>query len=286
MDPVPRYRFDRMVSEALDALPPELDHVLDNVVVQVRERNHEEPDLLGLYQGVPHTDRSGIEGPDIISIYRLALCERVRQLGSVGRRGVRHRDPRGGPRRRDRRRSARRTRLGMTRLGRARRSPTASGRRSSPSKIPTRRPMSRRDGSTGRRSPRTIARIERDESPRWVWWPEETPRQLVAAGIRPARAWDLGAVHRLLVGGWRNSPAAIWAHCHGLDSASVPGPATAPDLFSDGGRGGRRGRSPARLGSSVTGVAGGRDGSRRPTASCATPASPPSASCASGRRWV
>ncbi len=78
----------------------------------------------------------------------------------------------------------------------------------------------------------TIARIERDESPRWVWWPEETPRQLVAAGIRPARAWDLGAVHRLLVGGWRNSPAAIWAHCHGLDSASAPGPATAPDLFS------------------------------------------------------
>ena len=64
-----------MVSEALDALPPELDHVLDNVVVQVRERNHEEPDLLGLYQGVPHTDRSGIEGPDIISIYRLALCD-------------------------------------------------------------------------------------------------------------------------------------------------------------------------------------------------------------------
>jgi predicted Zn-dependent protease with MMP-like domain len=75
MDPVPRYRFDRMVSEALDALPPELDHVLDNVVVQVRERNHDEPTLLGLYQGVPHTDRTGIEGPDIISIYRLALCE-------------------------------------------------------------------------------------------------------------------------------------------------------------------------------------------------------------------
>ena len=65
-----------------------------------------------------------------------------------------------------------------------------------------------------------------------MWWPEETPRQLVAAGIRPARAWDLGAVHRLLVGGWRNSPAAIWAHCHGLDSTSAPGPATAPDLFS------------------------------------------------------
>ena len=78
MDPVPRYRFDRMVSDALDALPPELDHVLDNVVVQVRERNHEEPELLGLYQGVPHTDRAdygiGFTMPDRIVIYRLPIC--------------------------------------------------------------------------------------------------------------------------------------------------------------------------------------------------------------------
>jgi predicted Zn-dependent protease with MMP-like domain len=75
VDPVPRYRFDRMVSDALDALPTELDHVLDNVVVQVRERNHDDPTMLGLYQGVPHTERSGVDGPDIISIYRLALCD-------------------------------------------------------------------------------------------------------------------------------------------------------------------------------------------------------------------
>ena len=72
-----------MVSDALDALPPELDHVLDNVVIQVRERNHEEPTLLGLYQGVPHTDRTGIEGPDIISIYRLALCEACDDLDEL-----------------------------------------------------------------------------------------------------------------------------------------------------------------------------------------------------------
>ncbi len=78
----------------------------------------------------------------------------------------------------------------------------------------------------------TIGRIERDDSPRWVWWPESTPRALVAVDVRPARSWDLGAVHRLLVGGWRNSPAAIWANCHGLDGASAPEPAGAPDLFS------------------------------------------------------
>jgi len=83
VDPVPRYRFDRMVSDALDALPPELDHVLDNVVVQVRDRNHEHPTTLGLYQGVPLTERSGIDGPDIISIYRLALCEMCDDLDDL-----------------------------------------------------------------------------------------------------------------------------------------------------------------------------------------------------------
>ena len=72
---VPRYRFERMVAEALDDLPDELAAVLDNVVVQVVDRNVEEPDLLGLYDGVPHTERTGHEGPDVVSIYRLALCE-------------------------------------------------------------------------------------------------------------------------------------------------------------------------------------------------------------------
>ena len=78
-----------------------------------------------------------------------------------------------------------------------------------------------------------IRRIEADERPRWVWWPQDTPRQLVAIGIRPARGWDLGAVHRMLVGGWRTSPSAIWATCHDLDPATAPRRAGAPDLFSD-----------------------------------------------------
>ena len=75
MDPVPKYRFERLVADALDDLPEELHHVLDNVVVQVRDRHPDDPELLGLYEGVPHTERSGAEGPDIVSIYRLALCE-------------------------------------------------------------------------------------------------------------------------------------------------------------------------------------------------------------------
>jgi len=73
--PWPRYRFEQLVAEALDELPDDLVHVLDNVVVVVEDRNAEEPDVLGLYDGVPHTERTGHEGPDIVSIYRLALCD-------------------------------------------------------------------------------------------------------------------------------------------------------------------------------------------------------------------
>jgi predicted Zn-dependent protease with MMP-like domain len=69
-----RYRFERLVAEALDDLPDELVPVLDNVVVRVEDRNPDDPELLGLYEGVPHTERTGHEGPDVVSIYRLALC--------------------------------------------------------------------------------------------------------------------------------------------------------------------------------------------------------------------
>jgi predicted Zn-dependent protease with MMP-like domain len=75
MDVVPRYRFEAMVADALDDLPDELLPVLDNVVVRVVDRNPDEPTLLGLYEGVPLTERNGTDGPDVVSIYRFALCE-------------------------------------------------------------------------------------------------------------------------------------------------------------------------------------------------------------------
>jgi predicted Zn-dependent protease with MMP-like domain len=75
MDPMPRYRFERLVTEALDELPADLQAVLDNVVVRIEDRHPDEPDLLGLYDGVPHTERTGHEGPDVITIYRRALCD-------------------------------------------------------------------------------------------------------------------------------------------------------------------------------------------------------------------
>ena len=75
MEPLPRYRFDALVREAIDDLPNELAGVLANVVVRIADQDPDEPDLLGLYDGVPHTEQTGHEGPAVVTIYRLALCE-------------------------------------------------------------------------------------------------------------------------------------------------------------------------------------------------------------------
>lgn len=75
MEIVPRYKFDQLVANALDDLPAELLPVLDNVVVHVHDRHPDEPELLGLYEGTPHTERWGDELPDQISIFRHPLCE-------------------------------------------------------------------------------------------------------------------------------------------------------------------------------------------------------------------
>jgi predicted Zn-dependent protease with MMP-like domain len=83
MDVLPKYRFEALVADALDDLPDELQHVLDNVVVRVVDRHPDEPTLLGLYEGVPHTERTGSEGPDVVSIYRVALCEACLDLDEL-----------------------------------------------------------------------------------------------------------------------------------------------------------------------------------------------------------
>ncbi len=75
MDPE---RFADLVGEALDELPAELLRAMDNVVVLVEPRHPEEPDLLGLYEGVALTDRTSDYGgvlPDRITLYRDALVE-------------------------------------------------------------------------------------------------------------------------------------------------------------------------------------------------------------------
>ncbi len=71
-----RDEFEAHVRAALDSLPPNLAAALENVAVVVEDEHPEDPDLFGLYHGVPLPDRgSGYAGqlPDRISIYRLPL---------------------------------------------------------------------------------------------------------------------------------------------------------------------------------------------------------------------
>ena len=62
----------------MDLIDDRLAPFMENVIVVVEDRHPEEPDLLGLYEGIPLTEREGyglMELPDRISIYRLPLCE-------------------------------------------------------------------------------------------------------------------------------------------------------------------------------------------------------------------
>jgi len=71
-------RFDELVADALDTIPPELMRAMDNVVVLVDDRHPDDPSLLGLYEGVALTERTSDYGgvlPDRITIYREAILD-------------------------------------------------------------------------------------------------------------------------------------------------------------------------------------------------------------------
>jgi predicted Zn-dependent protease with MMP-like domain len=66
--------FDDLVAQALDGLPPELSGLMDNVALFVEEERPDEPELLGLYEGIPLTERDSsymLAMPDRITIFRL-----------------------------------------------------------------------------------------------------------------------------------------------------------------------------------------------------------------------
>src|SRR3954463_5060949 len=77
-----RDRFEELVGEALDRVPPELAELIDNCVVLVEDdAPADDPSLLGLYDGTPLTDRGSaytMTVPDRITIFRrplLAMCD-------------------------------------------------------------------------------------------------------------------------------------------------------------------------------------------------------------------
>lgn len=82
---VPLDDFERLVEDALDAVPDSLMAMLDNVVFIV-EDDGEDDGVLGLYDGIPLTERGDYGGmvmPDRIFIYRnpiCAMCESHKQV--------------------------------------------------------------------------------------------------------------------------------------------------------------------------------------------------------------
>ncbi len=73
---VPRPEFEDLVAIALDSIPPALAQMVDNVVIEVVDLPPAGMNLLGLYQGIPLTERTTgyvAAMPDRISIYRLPI---------------------------------------------------------------------------------------------------------------------------------------------------------------------------------------------------------------------
>ncbi len=85
---VSRRRFEELVADALDSIPPELAEHMENIAVVVEDWPRPEQlegrdgTLLGLYEGIALTDRSplGYAGvlPDRITVFRGPLCRLAR----------------------------------------------------------------------------------------------------------------------------------------------------------------------------------------------------------------
>ncbi|MBA8792500.1 putative Zn-dependent protease with MMP-like domain [Friedmanniella endophytica] len=80
-------QFDALVDRALDQIPPEFAEQVGTCVVLIEdEPPAEDPDLLGLYKGVPITERGANDGgllPDRIYIFRNPLLERCQDIDEL-----------------------------------------------------------------------------------------------------------------------------------------------------------------------------------------------------------
>lgn len=70
-------RFEDRVARVVDSLPPELREAVSNLEISVEDEHPDDPDLFGLYEGVPLPERGDWAGalPDRIRIFRVPLVE-------------------------------------------------------------------------------------------------------------------------------------------------------------------------------------------------------------------
>lgn len=104
-DPLPRphrHRFERLVQRAIRSLPPRFAEKLENVAIVVADEPSsaqrraagigDDEDLYGLYEGVPHPQRSAAYGmvlPDKITLFQRAIEAECRSEQEIARQ-VRH----------------------------------------------------------------------------------------------------------------------------------------------------------------------------------------------------
>src|SRR5271155_4110477 len=77
-------RFEELVADALDGIPTGLRAAMDNVAVLVDDFSPP-GDLLGLYEGVPLTQRGTYSAtmPDRITIYMATICRACQNAEDV-----------------------------------------------------------------------------------------------------------------------------------------------------------------------------------------------------------
>lgn len=76
---MPRDLFDQTIERTLAELPPQFRDLLDNVQVIVQGEYEHDPDLYGLYEGIPLPERMGgsedMREPDRVFVFRRPLVE-------------------------------------------------------------------------------------------------------------------------------------------------------------------------------------------------------------------
>ena len=78
--------FEQLVEQALDSIPPALGRVMSNVAVLVADDPPPGQHLLGLYEGIPLTERNGWYAgvlPDPITIFRRPILRMCRTRDEV-----------------------------------------------------------------------------------------------------------------------------------------------------------------------------------------------------------